>query len=430
MRGEFRGWIPTVTGRLSFSAIGMTDGQPGRCVTSNISDGRSRYILCYQSRMLGDSVLPPALAQWLFKLRGQMWFACVARAVQDSPTGSEKLVGHVFLISNKKVWRSEVEAKIRTEQFMLSDYRRNMPFNSKALKEYFNERYCNLATSLAPLSDFSIAFEVARTGETIIRHDSTGTSSPGAPGFPHDKEGHLLHVVIAQFFFFLKDIFHQHQHHDPKTDTILDIYRADGDDHQWRRETLYALYRKIISYKRKNTERNLFSALGVLAYAQSFEKLSRLKCTQDDLPVYNTQSLEMSLQAARDEVVWKNEGRNHRLETRKTVFLPVIGLIISMAGLLQVFPPKYPDGVTPSASPQLVRMMEWLAIYPGMSAASIVAAFILFGMYWGWVDYLDNSLIRKLVRILQPLKQKVSSLIFLGSAASLAVALLYFAFAA
>lgn len=436
MQGVFKGWIPTVTGSLSFSAIGLTEGQPERCVTANVSDGRNRYIICYQFRYLGDSVLPRWLVRWLMRrpwaLRrdwaydGDMWFVCIARALPDSAGGSEYLRGRLFLTGSKEQWEEVLKPLIRQSQSQLEACRPRHPSISTNVHVQFGGIYETLERNLASLSHAHMTFAVARNGEATLTLDPSQPAPASAPTSPTGMEQHFQRSITSQFFFFLKDIFHQHQHHDSRTDAILDIYpAADPTDQQWRRETLYALYRKIISYKRKCTEKNLFSAQGVLAYAQSFHHVShRQDMAADGLPTYNTEALETSLQAARDERVWKNERGRQRRGTFQAVFLAVVGLIISAAGLLQVFP-AYPPGQSAPPSSTLLRMaMEFLATRTEETIVALVLAFVFFG-----IDFKGNSLLRKGVLLVQYYKRKVAAGILLGCALLLGAGLLYFALA-
>jgi hypothetical protein len=52
-----------------------------------------------------------------------------------------------------------------------------------------------------------------------------------APTFPAgERGGHIEHILTAQLFFFLRDIGHRHQHHDPNTDTVVDLWKDNPND--------------------------------------------------------------------------------------------------------------------------------------------------------------------------------------------------------
>jgi hypothetical protein len=99
---KFRGWVPTVSGELSFSSFGISV-TPTPAITANVSDRKSRYIICYQARDSSDVILPfkSFLEKYFLKLDGKMWFVCLAKTGEFESKKREIFKGHLFVYHNE-----------------------------------------------------------------------------------------------------------------------------------------------------------------------------------------------------------------------------------------------------------------------------------------------------------------------------------------
>jgi hypothetical protein len=61
---SFRGWLPTITGRLSFSIFGQTS-YPTKTRCANVADEHSRYLVIVQRRDTGDAILHSSIKFFL-----------------------------------------------------------------------------------------------------------------------------------------------------------------------------------------------------------------------------------------------------------------------------------------------------------------------------------------------------------------------------
>lgn len=115
-----------------------------------------------------------------------------------------------------------------------------------------------------------IRFALMRTGEVRLWYaegalETLGTEAAG--------------LIAEQAYFFLKDIVHDHTHHEPSSDQITPLVRTDikdEEDHSgeiaWRRETLWSLSREIERLNRDGSLVSFRRSLGVIAYADAFQQ--------------------------------------------------------------------------------------------------------------------------------------------------------------
>src|SRR6266849_3244457 len=110
----FHGWIPTVSGALSFSTFGDVS-HPPRAISANRTDRSNRYLVCYRARDCSDTILPlrSFFGPLFLNLRGKLWFVCVAESRTMPLAGRETLLGRVFIFHDKKIWRKHVEPLVR-----------------------------------------------------------------------------------------------------------------------------------------------------------------------------------------------------------------------------------------------------------------------------------------------------------------------------
>jgi hypothetical protein len=79
--------------------------------------------------------------------------------------------------------------------------------------------------------------------------------------------------VAEQSFFVIRDLTHQHYHHEKSSDLLTTVTPwIDTKDEDWRRETQYGLMRMAIALRRADTAQSYREALGVVAYADAFQK--------------------------------------------------------------------------------------------------------------------------------------------------------------
>lgn len=337
--GSYIGWIPTVSRRLSFSLIGQTS-HPTEAITSNISTRQARYIVSFQKRDLLDSSIPltnflkKKIVNLLFGISGEFWFVLIAKCTDEKYIASKPLQGEVLIFherSNKLKtaqysWQN-IQDGLERSQGILNAYEDQCVATD--LESYYSQNVEKLVSTLADYAVYSVQFNLQRNGIIEIHA-------------PKDNEfsSHDEHMACSQVFFFLKDIIHRHQHHHPKTDTILDIYKLG--DQTWACETLRALYKKVLTFKRDKAEGIYSSALGVLAYVKAFKKICTddLGCQESELVTSrDDDALVQSIQAAQDDLRFISSQRHRISETIRSSLLSVLGLILTLASLANFISP-------------------------------------------------------------------------------------------
>lgn len=395
--------MPTVTGRLSFSAIGRTT-HPRRCVQANVDDGQVRYVICYQARDLLDAAIPHIIAEKIFGARGRMWLVLVSRTVPEGDLLKEILEGRILLFHDKARWEVGGKSLVETIQSRL----RSWPHRDEktSLPIDFHDEYEALRDSLSSESSFYADFTMARSGKTTFVHDTSWPVTASAPkGLAGPTGVRLQKLIPSQLFYFLRDISHHHQHHDPATDTIVDLY-PEGGATDWRHLTLFSMFRKIIDYKRNPSATALTASKGVLAYAEAFSNV----CSKDKKyipPHFDWNAVKDSLSAGREELERRRTQSRLRRNTVWGVSVGAIGLVLALVGLLSLsdFDLNAPPNVV------LTFLAESLVTSFWVSVALFVVMMIVVMVAAGAIDPFEWRVMKNVVRLVQPFSQGIAVLI-------------------
>jgi hypothetical protein len=312
------GWVPTVGRRLSYSIIGSSS-HPSVAEIANVADDQKRRILCLQNRTLLDSALPifkPALARRFFNLSGSFVFFLDAESNNDFSSENQMLNGKLYLFTDSVDKNTDEKVLcIREAINKLNNF--DSPFVSESIDDFYSEINKKHFNNIEKYSIFKACFRLDRDG--IIEIDIEANT---------DKE--LEHTICAQLFFFIKDISHRHQHHHPKTDTILDIYNKDNS--HWQDEVLRALYKRVLDFKRSRNEWVYSSALGVLSYIKAFKKV----CDERDIKitvVRDDNDLSESIEIAQNELRHITSQKVGFRNAFITTMIALIGAMLMLSSL-------------------------------------------------------------------------------------------------
>ena len=174
------------------------------------------------------------------------------------------LSGRVFIVDQVR-WERSIEPELNRTLPDLSAY--VYQAGVRSIAEHYDHRLATLDSVCSENCAFQGNFSVQRNGVIDIYIDEDVKTADDAPRLPNDplSRQHVRHILAAQLFSFIRDIGHQHQHHSPRTDTIVDLHEIQNeDDLMWRRHTLYGIYRRIISYKRRSDIERQIMSLGLL----------------------------------------------------------------------------------------------------------------------------------------------------------------------
>ena len=133
---------------------------------------------------------------------------------------------------------------------------------------------------------------------------------------------------IGHAYIFLKDIVHNHQHHDPESDKIISVH-AEGKN--WRQKIFYGLIRHVVELKRQKTPENLKRSGGILAYAGSFRRICESTVDEGmpnpDFNSFNLEELKNSITSASEELSYLHAKRMEKLALRFTILFGVFGIL-------------------------------------------------------------------------------------------------------
>lgn len=276
-QGAFRsyaGWVPNVRSHLSFSMIGS--GKSVTTFTKPINDGAGRVVMLLQHRVVNDYPVPGCIAQlvapdislhWLLNGETRPTDIPVTRgaALTKERDRQGMLLGTIHLMA-----RLESRGERKAQKDALSD-----------VKDMLNQRGVRDETAVVALRD-AVNERVTRSVPTIsvqVALMRTGECRIWYPTQPEDVAEEQLDWVAQQAYYFVKDMVHDHTHHDETSDQITPLYRfgrhaseaGHDDEVAWRRETLWSLSREIERLNREGGLTDQRRSLGVIAYAEAFQ---------------------------------------------------------------------------------------------------------------------------------------------------------------
>lgn len=355
MQAKFRGWLPNVTGNLSFSLIGGLS-QPSPCELVNvISDGR-RVVACSQTRNLSDNLITKKV-----ELPGKevhsFHFTLLSRTGFHDHSDVDCLAGWVFIHIGHAL---EV----------------------KAAKDEILAGHRTIVREMLDSCLFGIHFRLYRDGRcAVVVPPSLRNQDVEYGAYIPLSGDEALRPLAAQCFYFLRDITHRHQHHSPHSDTLTSVWSAE-DGVRWVRETLYELFRRVIISRRIRSPKAQEDALGILAYIGTFEekiavkqRAALAKQGKDEglIPKYNMDRLRDSLNSSL-------EVKRRRRTQRNVVAAAVPAFFAAFLALGNLLYPRGSDWTIPKSYDV---WMEYLLKFPLRTSMFFLGKFewIYIGMF-------------------------------------------------
>jgi hypothetical protein len=256
---------------------------------------------------------------------------------------------------------------------------------------------------------------ISRTGTTDLRYFKAYDLPTYFPNLPAEEREGSIAIISAQMFFFLKDLAHKHQHHDQKTDTVTDLYPISAlkeADFEWRIATLYGIYRKVIEYKRNSKVSQFNDCLGLIAYSETFRKISQQELGKKwakRMPYYYTEELSQSIMATQSKIERQLSQSRTNSDSRRNFFIAGLGLVISYLGLLQLAGYQLPHRVTPPI--YTVHLLIWSLRSP----IKCFTVLVLFFLSWNWafITWQEANVEIILLRLLASFPRNVTLAILL-----------------
>jgi hypothetical protein len=291
----YAGWVPTANGRLSFRHIGESRN-PTEAFYANVATKKHRVVLAFQRRNLSD-VLFQSIIHYFCNIEDRFYFS-VAATSEGDPAYSDQIIGRIYIYKSKDDWKVKGRSAIAARIKNINDCRLSIASDRDQLIEL---EFLAARTALDATSDIHVDFELQRTGEIFVSsprfldQDLEYASTEYAVELDQD----FAKWIADQCYFFLRDIAHRHQHHDPSSDTILILQKRDKEGVEWRRNVVFSLHHYIIRSKRFADARTLHQAAGILAYCNSFLKICERALGNDieKIPRFNEEALTQSLNA-------------------------------------------------------------------------------------------------------------------------------------
>lgn len=272
---SFAGWVPNITGQLSFSLIGLRGGIPN-CVTANCELPPSaaktphRVVLVAQKRVTRDI---PLLFRLGFPAREKHYLlvgktsaairpVLEGRRVKASSDEIGMLAGRVLVIPyhRNETHRREAAIMVRKARSLMGGATQQCSDPEKLKADV--DRLIEVVRGVG-VRVLEVDFELYRTGELRLNVN---------PSLYEEMD--VVEPLARQVFYFIKDISHRHYHHRRSSDNLLPLTSfTGGDDGTWRRNTLWALSRTVLEARRRDRLDGYKSAIGVLAYAEAFQGL-------------------------------------------------------------------------------------------------------------------------------------------------------------
>ncbi len=417
-RLSYAGWVPNVGSHLSFSLIGSRAGKGVARLSARVKypDRIARVVCALQKRTTDDMILPPKLALRRKPDLQQHWVLVGETDAVEVPTGIEatkakrrSIIQRLRKPSNKVIEQPDTITTARDEQgaligqvmiipyeedrderdkqkTMIEKIRKRLSFAARRRegKTAIREVIADVQRDTAGL--ITINFALMRTGEARIWFEQENSQ--------FDDEAH--HQLARQAYFFIKDMTHRHVHHDHLDDQITPLIRFKNETPEdrlksevdWRRETLWSLSR--MADKRMGSEKlnYLREALGMLAYADAFQKSLLLHVRDPKNPLsylpnksaygYDFQHIRESTRVRIDQTAARRTVTGQLIAA---VFAGALASLALISSLVSTFNAKIP----PSQANEKFSIGIWHSLLAFLSdypiAAMTAAGYILFSAF-------------------------------------------------
>ncbi|MDF1791693.1 MAG: hypothetical protein P1U88_07285, partial [Thalassobaculaceae bacterium] len=196
-----------------------------------------------------------------------------------------------------------------------------------------------LKSDLKNVSSYECKFSILRNGICeIFPIEESFSEEFGFNISPlSDKKEEQLFYLTSQVYFFLKDLGHSHQHHSPKTDTLVDIQEVHSDDdHSWKQNITYSLYRRVVDFRRSTQRGSNEDALGILAYAKTFRMVSKFDEIPDQAVSFYDGHVIESVRAGEAKSTVEFQQKEIRSNSIRNLVVFAVGTLLSFIGLLRV----------------------------------------------------------------------------------------------
>lgn len=402
----FVGWAPTVTGRLSFSRIGDAHvGDRSLCNNTSTLD-RSGFLFGSETRVSRDGPFPALVMSWFGRRPGVRFVAmlevtsallpCATLqpssdpdscpvSLQEDREGS--LRGSVIFFSTGQPLSATGREALANIRRLAAEGRSPNCSPQDRLEKFqagralsdtiWNDLVANFRSGRPTPGFGRVHVELRRTGECRLEVNNaelftSAEAKEAQLASSGPNPSHLVGIARAaaaasrQTFFFIRDLAHHHYHHDAHSDLLTTTYpwTADSDDH-WRRETQYGLVRMAIAARRQDSARKFKQALGVIAYADAFQKhLCGWVATTLGLR-RSGEAFAYDFAALRQSIDASLKVRELKDAQLRQTYVFVFGFVVTCLGL--VISGLHAAKTVPASATAFVTSIDFLTAHPFMS---------------------------------------------------------------
>ncbi|WP_090200675.1 hypothetical protein [Yoonia tamlensis] len=277
----------------------------------------------------------------------------------------------------------------------------------KNIRKYLqNTETDSFGTTINSLHELADEHCLARATFKLSRSGKIEIDCEQRPVGVDDASGTIVRLLANQVFYFLKDMAHTHQHHDPSHDAITELTEHMSDTSiEWAQRTQQSLYRAVIRYKRFRNEKALFRASGILAYARSFEKSHAEDIRKAGQKEFNRDELNASLEVSRAEIKHFDQKKLSRTESIRNSFFALFGFIISVTFLARMDPE-----FTVAIHPGIIWATTQIAEKPLHTVAMVILISSVYSFAVHKNDPAEFELTRTAMRLLQGFRLRWSVL--------------------
>lgn len=277
---KFIGWIPNLRGRLSFDTIGSSTKPYPYIKQKHLNHN----LVLQENRKLNDSAVPRFLRKWLFEFKysplrllvkfsktieklcyhsGDFKFSFYYTSIEKTENTKETLSGYVIIEPSIFLENHKCHGILENEELLKS-------MSIPSIQDILNRSL--IVTKIKIFRDGFCELENLYVRK--IQRDNLLWTANVPEGF--DK---FIEEAVHQTYYFIKDVCHQHQHHDSKTDNLLPLVKCDDININRSYESLAinifkSLYRLILKKRRAESIKEFHSMKGILCYLKSFREIA------------------------------------------------------------------------------------------------------------------------------------------------------------
>jgi len=420
------GWIPTVSGHLSFSLIGGSGSSKEPPVVNGDKPGLDgRVILMQRRRRNRDFGYWSWIAAKILRDTEQDYVLVAhteagarpewdreANKINRIPDARGCLRGTIFwfpfrydedLRTDLKSALSDLNQEANRVESLHGDQKEAA---LAAIEDWARDRLAPIVEDVVDEDQvsqqvaFQFEFALYRTGEFRLWYERNHVAVDELDG------------IARQVFYFLKDIAHTHSHHEPESDQIVHLARirpgkygtADECESYWRNETQWGLSRVFEQLHRSTGIGAQRRALGMLAYADAFQgslaQVMRVPGGEEEfqpdpnVALYDNQHRRESARAMLDYRAFRVGERGQILLLVVTALLASAGLWYGFTSIRSVLCPQGETGCLPLQADTSARVVSLIINSPiTFFAFCGYSVYILFNIFIK--DWDDVPIIKK-----------------------------------